>query len=349
MAMDEYSVSKQATPLCSVCIANYNGADIIGDCIDSILAQEGGHAVEIIVHDDSSTDESVALIRLRYPQVHLIESSQNVGFCVSNNRMTAVAQGEFLLLLNNDASLAPDALSTLYKHAQEQAQQGILSLPQYDWQSGQLVDRGCLLDPFYNPVPNLDLDRTEVAMVIGACLWIPAALWHKLGGFPAWFGSIAEDMYLCCAARLAGYPVQVTAESGYRHRVGFSFGGGKPLRGRLNLVMSRRRLSERNKNFVMMACHPTPLLAFTLPIHFLLLLLEGATLAVIYRNPSIFYEIYWNAIIDIWRYRTLVKQLKKTAATCRKTSMMRYLSTFTFWPHKFMLLAKFGLPRPCAS
>ena len=42
-------------------------------------------------------------------------------------------------------------------------------------------------------------------MVIGACLWIQKGLWEELGGFPEWFGSIAEDMYLCCRARLAGY------------------------------------------------------------------------------------------------------------------------------------------------
>ena len=37
-------------------------------------------------------------------------------------------------------------------------------------------------------------------MVIGACLWIPQGLWTELGGFPEWFESIAEDMYLCCRA-----------------------------------------------------------------------------------------------------------------------------------------------------
>jgi hypothetical protein len=43
----------------------------------------------------------------------------------------------------------------------------ILSLPQYDFETGKLVDRGCLLDPFFNPVPNLDPAREDVAMAIG--------------------------------------------------------------------------------------------------------------------------------------------------------------------------------------
>ncbi|MCZ7654266.1 MAG: hypothetical protein M5R42_08205 [Rhodocyclaceae bacterium] len=76
-------------------------------------------------------------------------------------------------------------------------------------------------------MPNRDPRRQDVAMVAGACLWIPKHLWDELGGFPEWFGSIGEDLYLCCMARLAGHPVRAPGTSGYRHGVGASFGGGK--------------------------------------------------------------------------------------------------------------------------
>ncbi len=235
-------------PTISICIANYNGEAVLVDCIDSLLAQQGQIALEILVHDDASTDNSINLLRERYPQerfayLHIIESSENVGFCISNNRMAAQAKGEYLLLLNNDAALAPDALQTLLEAAQAQTPQGILTLPQHDWQSGELVDRGDLLDPFYNPIPNLDPARRDVAMVIGACLWIPRTLWENLGGFPEWFESIAEDMQLCCHARLAGYPVQVTEASFYSHRQGASFGGNRVNANRLTTTYRRRRIS----------------------------------------------------------------------------------------------------------
>jgi len=97
----------------SVCIANYNGAAMLHDCIDSVLAQRVDAAVEIIVHDDASTDASLELLRTGYPQVRVLASEQNVGFCIANNRMAEVAAGDYLLLLNNDAALAPDALATL--------------------------------------------------------------------------------------------------------------------------------------------------------------------------------------------------------------------------------------------
>ena len=80
-------------PRISVCIANYNGVNVLGDCIDSVLAQTTDAPVEIIVHDDASTDASLQLLRERYPQVELIASEANVGFCIANNRMVAQAQG----------------------------------------------------------------------------------------------------------------------------------------------------------------------------------------------------------------------------------------------------------------
>ena len=101
------------SPVCSVCIANYNGAEIIGACIESIIAQTCDFPIEVIVHDDASTDDSVALIQRNFPFVRVIPSEKNVGFCISNNRMAGQARGEFILLLNNDAALAPDALATL--------------------------------------------------------------------------------------------------------------------------------------------------------------------------------------------------------------------------------------------
>jgi len=114
MTVDRYpAVNRPAGPVCSICIANYNGAALLDDCLQSVLAQQGNIASEIIVHDDASSDDSVKLLREKYPLVELLASRENVGFCVSNNRMAEQARGEFILLLNNDAALYPDALETL--------------------------------------------------------------------------------------------------------------------------------------------------------------------------------------------------------------------------------------------
>lgn len=342
--MVEQEMSEPSKPICSVCIANYNGLNIIGDCIESVLTQDCGFPIEIIVHDDASTDGSAEFIRHRFPQVRLIESHENVGFCISNNRMAALAQGEYLLLLNNDATLMPEALAALRNQAESIDKPAILSLPQYNAETGELIDAGCFLDFFLNPVPNLNIDQKNVGMVIGACLWIPTKLWEKVGGFPEWFGSLAEDMYLCCAARLMGYPVQISNQSGYRHHVGHSFGGGKLQNKKLATHSKRRKLSERNKCYVMILCYPNLLLATVLPLHLILLLIEGLILSVVKLRASIFQDIYLHSIRSVVQQRKLLQHQHKMLQAQRASTLADFLTPFQFFPHKMRLLMKHGWP-----
>lgn len=331
-------------PVCSVCIANYNGMAVIDACIRSVLAQDCGFPVEIIVHDDASSDGSAGLVAQRYPQVQLIEGAENVGFCVANNRMAEAARGEYLLLLNNDAELLADALRTLHGAAAALARPAILGLPQYDAATGELIDMGSLFDPFLNPIPNRDGARREVGMVIGACLWLPRSLWTELGGFPEWFGSLAEDMYLCCQARLRGCAVRALDRSGFRHWVGQTLGGGKVVRNRLSTTVKRRALSERNKSFVMAICFPVPGFHFIFPAHLALLFVEGLLLALVKRSPRLFADIYWGALKALWRERSRLWALRRETQARRTLGAAAFFSPFRWMPHKLTMLLRHGLP-----
>jgi len=344
LVQHHHTVSRPEHPVCSICIANYNGIDLLDDCLVSVISQQGEISFEIIVHDDASTDDSVALLRMKYPGVEVLASPENVGYCVANNRMVAHARGEFILLLNNDAALHPDALLTLIEIASGSAAKGVMTLPQYDWETGVLVDRGCLLDPFYNPVPNLDSSRRDVAMVIGACLWMSRDVWNEIGGFPEWLESIAEDMYLCCVARLRGCLVQVASASGYRHRQGVSFGGNRVDGGRLSTTFRRRRLSERNKTAVMIICSPTWLVWPLLLVHLAELALEGLVVALYRRDRRVWGEIYGPALGTIFRSAPDLRARRAQQQTSRQVSPAAYLSAFTWFPHKLRMLFKHGFP-----
>ena len=332
-------------PIISVCIANYNGMTVIDNCLRSVLAQEGHITVEIMVHDDASCDGSAAYIRNRYPDVKLIESPENVGFCVANNRMAAAARGKYLLLLNNDAALYPDALQTLFSEAERLDRPAILGLPQYDAASGELVDIGSLFDPFLNPIPNLNQSRGEVGMVIGACLWVPKELWEELWGFPEWFGSIAEDMYLCCRARLAGYAVRALPVSGYRHWQGKSFGGNRVVENHLSTTFRRRALSERNKSYVMALTYPAPIFYCLFPLHLALLLAEGTVLALIKQDYSLFRRIYLATIKNLWYEKKRLHQLRQELQERRCVGRWHFFAVFLWIPHKLHLLLKHGIPQ----
>jgi GT2 family glycosyltransferase len=328
----------------SVCIAHYDGIDLVEACLASVRAQRCDLAVEILVHDDASTDGSAAHIRARHADVCLITSEENVGFCTANNRMAARARGRYLLLLNNDATLLPDALATLHGEAMRLGRPAILTLPQYDAFSGELIDIGSRLDPFLNTVPNRD-PGAAVAMVAGACLWIDRVLWEELGGFPEWFGSVAEDLYLCCRARLAGHPVQALGHSGYHHRVGASLGGGKPQDGRLVTTYRRRALSERNRACVMAVTCPAPAVLILLPLHLLLLLAEGAVLSLLKLSLRPLAGIYLPVFATLLRQRRRILALRRSIMTDRRAAATDFFAVFDPMPWKLRMLLRHGLPR----
>lgn len=339
-----FFTSSACLPACSVCVANYNGEDVISACIESIKNQRFENPVEIIVHDDASTDNSVKIIRAKYPETILIESAENVGFCISNNRMAARARGKYILFLNNDACLLPDAIDRLYSYSESEKEPMILGLPQYNIETGELIDKGSLFDLFLNPVPNREIGVTDVGMVMGACLWLPKGLWEELGGFPEWFQTLAEDMYLCCLARLMGYSVKVLPDSGFKHWVGKSIGGGKVDSGRLITTIKRRALSERNKSFVMFLCYPAPLAYVLIPLHIIFLTIEGLVLSVVKRDSRVWAGIYGFCFSALWSKRSELTMLRRKIQSGRSVSSRSFYSVNSILPHKLTMFLKYGLP-----
>lgn len=337
------AVSAAAHPRVSVCIANFNGEALLSECLDSVLAQDTDALVEIIVHDDASRDGSLALLQSRYPSVYVLASPENVGFCIGNNRMVARARGEFVLLLNNDAALASDAIRCLLREAESIDAPAILTLPQHDWETDALVDRGCFLDPFCNPIPNLDPARDDVAYVIGACLWCPRETWHSLGGFPEWMESIGEDLYLCGLARLRGVSVRALRESHYRHRQGATFGGNR-AQGGLHTSIRRRRLSERNKTRALAILVPGICMQPLLGLHLCALLVEGVVLSLLRRDVELWHEIYAPALVTPFREWNVLRARRGEVQATRTVPVGRWFSMVRWQLRKVAMMWRYGLP-----
>jgi len=341
MAESEFGGKK---PFISVCIPNYNGQDIISECVESVRNQEIDFPVEIIIRDDASIDDSVNFIREKYPDCVLIEGKGNAGYCVSNNLMTKAARGKYILLLNNDACLMPDALKTLYEYGESLSEPAILGLPQYDMGNGTLVDRGNFFDPFLNPVPNKNKNLIDVGMVTGACLWVPKLLWDDLEGFPEWFHMLAEDTYLCCIARNRNITVQVLPDSGFKHWIGRSIGGGKVREGGLYTSYKRRYRSELNKTYVMSICYPNILLLTLIPLHLIALVIEGFLLTMVKRDAMIWRRIYGKMLKALWKdkFWLLETRWKKNKERC--IGLRGFLDCFVLYPYKIKMLLLYGLP-----
>ena len=91
----------------SVIIPNFNGIAFL----DSVLASLEGQTLsnfEVILVDNGSTDGSCSFVTANYPWVHLIELSENFGFCGAVNAGIRAAKAPYVLLLNNDTEVKED-------------------------------------------------------------------------------------------------------------------------------------------------------------------------------------------------------------------------------------------------
>ncbi|MCX5714501.1 MAG: glycosyltransferase, partial [Candidatus Omnitrophica bacterium] len=102
----------------SLVIPNYNGLQLIKECLTSVFALEefANGKNEILVVDDGSTDESAALINYYFPQVRLIKNGINRGFGFTCNRGVRLAKNEIVVLINNDIILTKDCIKPLLAH-----------------------------------------------------------------------------------------------------------------------------------------------------------------------------------------------------------------------------------------
>ncbi|MBP5719322.1 MAG: glycosyltransferase family 2 protein [Abditibacteriota bacterium] len=203
----------------SVVIPNYNGAGIIEKCLDSVTG-----FFEVIVVDDGSADDSVSLIKSRYPDVKLIENGVNKGFSHSVNRGIRAAEGDFVFLLNTDVILPPnvtDNMLPLFEDSDVFAVSPRIILPK----KGD-IDEGCKWGKWHNGVFYTDQRQnvTEVTPILYAtgC----AALYRKsmldaLGGFDEVYSPFYwEDADLGYRAWKRGYKSLYTPHSFVTHEHG---------------------------------------------------------------------------------------------------------------------------------
>ena len=105
-------LSQQSGPTLSVVIPVYNGEQFIGDCLESLRVACDGLVYEVICVDDCSSDKSYDILKAQ-PGVTVIRHEQNSGFARACNAGMEVATGAYLLLLNQDTRIHPDAVRKL--------------------------------------------------------------------------------------------------------------------------------------------------------------------------------------------------------------------------------------------
>jgi len=92
----------------SIVIVNYNVKHFLLQCLQSVQKAINNIEAEVFVVDNASSDNSVEMLKEKFPWVKLIANTENTGFSYANNQAVKLAKGEFILLLNPDTLVEED-------------------------------------------------------------------------------------------------------------------------------------------------------------------------------------------------------------------------------------------------
>lgn len=185
----------------SIVIPNYNGENLLPGTLPDILKSG---ADEVLVIDDCSKDNSVEIIKNNFPQVKLLLNKTNLGFSKTVNKLFEEAQGDVVVLLNNDVYVDKDFLKPLVKHFNSDK---VFAVNCHEKSGG--FAKSFWKDGFYEhsnggQVPKLH----KSAWASGGSAAFSKKIWHDLGGFdhiykPGYW----EDIDISFQALKKGYDI----------------------------------------------------------------------------------------------------------------------------------------------
>lgn len=221
--------------LLSVVFVSYNTAEMTIDALNSLFASKVNFEFEVIIIDNASSDNSVALIKKHFPSLTLIENKENVGFGRANNQALDVMKGDYLLLLNTDAFVEIDTLQKTVDYMIRRPDCGLLGV--------RLLGRDGVLQPSCRYFPtqfNLFADRMGLNRLLPniklvddpetdhnitqECDWVPGCYYllrketiDEVGLFDPLYFLYSEEVDHCFSIKKAGWKVVYFADTDVIH------------------------------------------------------------------------------------------------------------------------------------
>lgn len=206
-------------PSVTLLLLNWNGRDVLEMCLPS-LAELDYPTYRIVMIDNASEDDSVAFVGSRFPQVKIIRNEENLGFSRAMNVGLRQADGDIVVLLNNDVLVRPDWLKALVRPLTADETIGITGCKLLFPDGVTLQHCGARLEyPLayshhyhYRETDEGQADEArEVDYVTGASMAIARRVLEAIGLLDERFSPIYfEEADYCYRARAAGYRVLYT-------------------------------------------------------------------------------------------------------------------------------------------
>lgn len=220
-------MNSEKHPDVSIIIVNYNVAYFLEQCLNSVFAALKNCSGEVFVVDNNSIDNSVELVREKFPQVHLMANKENLGFSKANNQAMRKAKGRYVLLLNPDTVVEEDTFSQCIDFMDSHPEAGGLGVRMIDGKGNFLPEskRGL-------PTPSVafykifgisrlfpkskrfgkyhlgylnEFETNEVEVLSGAFMWMRKSALDKVGLLDEAFFMYGEDIDLSYRIQLGGY------------------------------------------------------------------------------------------------------------------------------------------------
>ena len=290
----------------TIIVLNCNASQYLEKCFSSIFDLDYPD-FEVIIVDDNSSDDSVELVRDKFPRVAIINNDRNLGAPVSFNKAVAASQAPLLLKFDSDVIVEKESLSKMVNTLESDRKVGVVGSLVLYYDSDEVQDIGSNIDRFgyqtnYYTLVGLPKDGSKVIDVFyvsGCSMLFRKDLYEKVGGFDEKYFLYKDDLDFCWRARLLGYKVVTDLNSKIHHVSGVVAGGKTILDagGRYHTTARKRYFGERNTLRTLLKNYSALTLLRVLPIYFLIIFLETIFFALM-RNPSVsrayLRAMWWN-------------------------------------------------------
>lgn len=253
----QQSPSRPAEPTVSIIMLNWNQFDVTAACLDT-LVDLTWPSVEVLVVDQASDNQEGDRLKARYPWIRLIQSETNLGFTGGNNLAIRQAEGDLVLLLNNDTEVGPSFLEPLVQVFVDNPMVGIASpkiryfdAPDHIQYAGcdginEWTMRGSTRG--HGEVDNGQHDRPlEVALAHGAAMMIRRKVLETTGLLAEDFFIYYEEFDLSTRARRDGWSIRYVPSSLVMHKESITVGKDSPFK---TQFMTRNRITYLRRNLL---------------------------------------------------------------------------------------------------
>jgi len=225
-------------PPVTAVVINWNGVPVIEACLESLLGSTY-ERLSVLVVDNASEDDSVCLIRDRYPAVRIASTGRNLGYAGGANhglRAAAASGAAYILLMNNDVVIAPDAVSELVMAAEKHSDAMLLGpkiyyldRPDVIWSAGGAVSfwTGNIRHLGIRERDRGQFDELrEVDYLTGCALLLPTRTLEVVGELDETYYMYNEDTDWSTRVIRSGGKVLYVPSARLWHKVSSSSGGG---------------------------------------------------------------------------------------------------------------------------